>query len=127
MNQTADLLDIVQTMERLVGQSDWVAAANYFTPQALYKVADREPVYGIEDIEHYMVWQNSLVQWKGHDMKLVVSQDNALVVEVDSFFFRLKDQANIVVPCTDIYRFEGSKINDWRVYANISAFGLPSA
>ncbi|MEM8967307.1 MAG: nuclear transport factor 2 family protein [Bacteroidota bacterium] len=127
MNRTADLLDIVQKMEQLVGQGDWAAAANYFTPQALYKVADREPVYGITGIEQYMSWQNSLVQWKGHDMKLVVSQDNTLVVEVDSFFFRLKDQTNIVVPCTDIYRFEGNKIGDWRVYANISAFGLPSA
>ncbi|MEO0332301.1 MAG: hypothetical protein AAF223_11565 [Bacteroidota bacterium] len=58
MNQTADLLDIVQRMEQLVGQGDWAAAANCFTSQVLYKVADREPVYGVEGIEHYMVWQN---------------------------------------------------------------------
>ena len=121
------LPDIVETMEKLVGQGQWEAAADYFTPEVLYKVADRPPVYGIEGIRRHMQWQNGLVQWKGHDVKLVVSQDNVVIIEVDSFFFRLEDQSDVVVPCTDIYRFEGTQISDWRVYANISAFRPPSA
>ena len=120
------LSNLVEAMEQRVGQGQWEVAADYFTPEAVYKVADRLPVYGIEGIRQHMQWQNHLVQWKGHDVKLIISEDNVVVIEVDSFFFRLEDQSDITVPCTDIYRFEGTKISDWRVYANISAFQLPS-
>ena len=45
-----------------------------------------------------------------------------VIVEVDSHFMRLADQASITLPCTDIYRMNGLRIEDWRVYADISIF-----
>ncbi|MEM1134796.1 MAG: nuclear transport factor 2 family protein [Bacteroidota bacterium] len=122
MDDTTKLFDIVKQMEEDVGTEKWETLQQYFTPTFSYKVGSLEPKIGIEGLKEYMLWQNTLVHWKGHEIHLIAKVDNALIVEVTSFFHRLVDNKRITLPCTDIYRFDDLKITDWRVYADISIF-----
>jgi len=115
-------IEAVKTMEQHVGAQDWEAAATYFTPSVLYKVGTREPVYGLTGVRRYLEWQNQLVRWEGHTIRLQWNYDDIVVIEVDSHFTRLSDHRSIIVPCTDIYRMEGLQIKEWRVYADTSPF-----
>lgn len=119
---SSGLIELVVEMERAVGQRRWLDAAHFFTRDCIYKVADRPEFRGIAGIEHYMNWQNSVVQWLGHVPRMAIQHGSTVIIEVESNFKRLSDQADIKVPCTDIYRFEDTRIYDWRVYADISLF-----
>ena len=112
----------VERMEELVGSERWSDAANHFTDDVLYQVSDADPVFGVDGIRTYMDWQRTKVEWRGHDVKSKITVDDLVVIEVDSFFHRLADGADIIVPCTDVYRMDGERIADWRVYANTSLF-----
>ncbi|WP_208347409.1 nuclear transport factor 2 family protein [Pseudaestuariivita rosea] len=116
------LTDRVEQMEAAVGQGNWDAADEFFTPDVLYRVGHRPPFFGLSGIKDYMTWQNALVRWDGHDLRMKFSRGQTAVFEVDSHFTRLKDGAKIVIPCTDIYNFEGDRIADWRVYSDTSLF-----
>ena len=113
---------IVKKMEEDVGRAKWDQLDEYFTDDFKYTVANLETKHGVLGLREYMDWQNARVQWKGHEIHLVAEKGDALIVEVTSFFSRVADSQDFSMPCTDIYRFRGEKIYDWRVYADISAF-----
>jgi limonene-1,2-epoxide hydrolase len=122
MTQAMSQIDAVKMMEYLVGKQDWQAATAYFTPDVMYKVGAREPVYGVAGIRGYLEWQNQHVVWQGHTLRLQWNYDDIVVIEVDSHFMRVRDQHPITVPCTDIYRMNGLQIREWRVYADMASF-----
>lgn len=39
---------------------------------------------------------------------------------MDAHYKRIADGQAIVVPCCDVYRFEGDLISEWRVYPDAS-------
>ena len=124
MIQNEAQVQAIETMEKLIGREDWAGAAYYFTPDVTYKVAARETVHGVAGIRAYMAWQNQLVRWQGHTIHLIMNDSDVVIVEVDSHFLRVANDTRFTLPCTDIYRMEGLKIKDWRVYADISLFNL---
>ncbi len=115
----------VESMESRLGTQAWDDAAPFFTDDVLYQVGTRPPVFGLDGIRSSMEWQSGLVEWRGHDVRSKVNLDDVVIIEVDSKFFRHGDQQDIVIPCTDVYRMDGLRIADWRVYADISAFHAP--
>ncbi|SLN71381.1 SnoaL-like domain protein [Roseivivax jejudonensis] len=112
----------VAEMERHVGTGDWGAAADFFTDDAAYHVSGRGSFEGIAGIRRYMEWQRRLVEWTGHAPEMMIERDGIVIIEVMSNFRRLSDGADIVIPCTDIYRFDGERIRDWRVYTDTAPF-----
>ncbi len=122
INEPSALTKRVEDMEAAIGQGNWDAAAAFFTPDAQYRVGHRDPVIGIDGIKGYMLWQTQHVRWDGHTIHMMFSRDNTAIFEVTSHFTRLSDGVALRVPCTDIYRFDGSRIADWRVYSDTAAF-----
>ncbi len=116
------LTDLVEQMEAAVGQGQWEAAHAFFTPNARYQVGARAPVFGLDGIKTYMGWQAERVRWDGHDLRMKFSRGNTAVFEVISHFTRISDGTELRLPCTDIYMFEGERIADWRVYADMTIF-----
>ncbi|MEM6273601.1 MAG: nuclear transport factor 2 family protein [Myxococcota bacterium] len=116
------LLARVVEMERAVGQASWDEARAFFTDDANYQVAGRGQYRGVDGIRRYMEWQGRLVTWTGHTPQMMLEHGNAAIIEVISHFRRLADDAELAIPCTDIYRFEGERICDWRVYADTASF-----
>jgi limonene-1,2-epoxide hydrolase len=43
---------------------------------------------------------------------------------MDANYVNKKDKTFVQVPCTDIYRFDGDKIYEWRVYPDASKTGV---
>ncbi len=123
INEPSALTQKVEKMESAVGRGDWNAARDFFTPDVQYRVGHRAPVTGVDGIRNYMDWQAQRVRWDGHTIHMMFSRDDTAIFEVTSHFTRLADGASLDVPCTDIYRFNGNKIADWRVYSDTSAFG----
>lgn len=123
MLQDTPRIRVVLDMERLLGAGDWDSASAHFTDTVTYKVGAQPVRTGIEGIKSYMNEQSRFARWTGHDPKLMLETDETVIIEVDSHFFLLANQQDITLPCTDIYRFDGMKITDWRVYADLSVFG----
>ncbi|MEM9714434.1 MAG: hypothetical protein AAGA17_19585 [Actinomycetota bacterium] len=115
----------VESMEERLGTQAWDDAAPFFTDDVRYQVGTRPPVFGLGGIQSSMQWQSGLVEWRGHDVRAKVNLDDVVIIEVDSKFLRHADGHDIVIPCTDVYRMQGLRIADWRVYADISAFHGP--
>lgn len=120
------LIKRVQEMERSIGQGNWEEGATYFTSNVGYHVARRGSYLGIDGIRAYMDWQRRWVTWTGHSPRMMITHGMTVIIEVTSHFHRLGDDAKLAIPCTDIYRFEGARICDWRVYADTSTFFGPS-
>lgn len=116
---------VIFDMERLIGEGDWPRAGAHFTTDARYQVGALEPYYGIRGIREYMEGQMRIARWEGHTPRLMLEIDDTVIIEVDSHFHRLSDTKKVTLPCTDIYRFEGMQIADWRVYADLTAFSAP--
>ncbi|MEO1100700.1 MAG: nuclear transport factor 2 family protein [Pseudomonadota bacterium] len=109
-------------MERQLGEGNWDAAGEHFTPDVQYHVGAQPPRHGIDGIRNYMARQVQLVRWDGHTPRLMLETGDTVIIEVDSHFFRHADETAFILPCTDIYRFDGERIANWRVYADLSAF-----
>ena len=123
MSTAPAYFEIVQTMESQVSTGQWDNLDQFFSSDLTYIVGHLAPKAGVNGLRQHMNWQSQLVTWKGHDTHLVTVKDNALIVEVTSFFHRHEDATDIHLPCMDIYRFnDNNKIFDWRVYADITPF-----
>ena len=116
------LIDRIAEMERHVGLGDWNSAAPFFTENVHYQVAGRGTFSGFDGLRRYMNWQRKLVTWTGHTPQMMIEHEGVVIIEVISHFRRLQDGAELAIPCTDIYRFEGDRICDWRVYADTAEF-----
>lgn len=114
----------VYEMEMLIGADRWDEAARFFTPDVRYVVGRLPPREGIDGIRAHMKEQASAVDWAGHTPRLAADVDTTVITEVDSHFTRRTNGTRIVLPCTDIYRFDGHLIREWQVYSDIRAIGL---
>lgn len=119
-------IDRITRMEHLLGAGDWETAAQFFTPDVSYRVGARPPVTGLEGIRAYMEEQSAHIRWTGHTLCWQTEDDttDTAIIEVISHFQRVADGTAIDLPCTDIYRFDGDRIRDWRVYADIAVLGI---
>lgn len=120
--EASPLTDFVEEMEAIIGAGHWEKAPDFFTADVVYQVGHRDPVFGVDGIKGYMEWQNRIVRWEGHDLRMKFSRGQTAIFEVVSHFTRLSDGAKLHVPCTDIYNFVDGRIADWRVYSDLSAF-----
>ena len=61
-----------------------------------------------------------LARFTSHEVRQVWEGQGRVAIEMDAVYQRIKDAKDFVIACTDIYRVEGGKIREWRVYADIS-------
>jgi ketosteroid isomerase-like protein len=115
-------LEFVEAMERAVASGDRAAVSRHLAEDVAYTVGARPAVHGIDAVMAAIAEQGRRVRWDGHRLRGVWTGDGTLVVEVESHFTRVADGRAIPLPCTDIYRFEGGRIRDWRVFADMSPF-----
>ncbi len=119
---THDDIAFIEAMERALVAGDAEAALSYLHADVTYSVGAQEPRRGVAAIIDYARAQARLVRWTGHTLRGCWRSDDVLIVEVTSHFTRVAGGKKIDLPCTDIYRFRGGRIADWRVYADMSPF-----
>jgi limonene-1,2-epoxide hydrolase len=60
-----------------------------------------------------------------HEIKMIWEVNNVVFVEMDVIYWR-KDNSMVTLPCTDIFRFEGEKISEMRIFIDVNPLFDPS-
>ncbi|AFZ47738.1 protein of unknown function DUF1486 [Cyanobacterium stanieri PCC 7202] len=103
---------------------NWEEFKTFFTPDVLYKIGANEPVIGPDNIAGLLQHIYQTLKLTTHNTRGMWEVDNTIILEMDANYVNKKTQKFVQVPCTDIYRFDGDKIFEWRVYPDASQTGV---
>lgn len=113
----------VQTVETLfdaMKRKDWNTIKSCLTDDVLYRVGSSEPLYGHQAVQDYLSSLYQEVRFESADVRQIVEPEGQVIFEMDTHYVRLQDNEAISFACTDIMRFQGDKIREWRVYVDLS-------
>ena len=110
-------LGLVKAMQAAAFAKDWELFKSYFADQVYYRVGNVKEVKGPEAIASYLrdLPSNGLTITR-MDVRGAWETDAVAIAEYTMGGTRGDGRA-VEYPCVDIYRFEGDKFIDWRVYA----------
>lgn len=104
--------------------SNWEEFKTFFTDDVLYKIGANDPVIGPEAIAGLLQHIYKTLKLTTHNQRGFWEVGNTIILEMDANYVNKKDKTFVQVPCTDIYRFDGEKIYEWRVYPDASKTGV---
>jgi len=121
MSEHSPLIPKVEAMVGYLTVEDWQSFYPYFTENLLYKVGASEPMIGAKAAADYLAKFYQTVKPADHVVRGAWQIDHrTVIIEMDAHYKRIADGQAIVVPCCDVYRFEGDLISEWRVYPDAS-------
>ena len=120
-----DLPTRIGAMYAALHKEDWETFKTFFTESVLYKIGANDPVVGPNNIAGMLSEIYKTLKLTSHNQRgFWVVDGNTVILEMDANYVNKKQEKFVQVPCTDIYRFEGDKIFEWRVYPDASRTGL---
>ena len=121
--QKSEQLQAITKLSEYVLNKDWEQAKTLLTDDILYRVGSSEPMYGKQAVVDFL---SSLFETQAqlvrHDVRKVLQEPDIISFEMDSKYIRNKDNHHLSIACCDIYRLEGERVKEWRVYADMSPF-----
>jgi ketosteroid isomerase-like protein len=109
---------MADTCVRLFGRGEAMDSEgfiSFFTDTPMYQFANGEPCLNknaiFDSIENFF----SAVDALYHDVRNVWEDGDVVFVEMDVTYWR-HDGTSVTLPCSDIFRFNGSKIEELRIY-----------
>ncbi|VEP12875.1 conserved hypothetical protein [Hyella patelloides LEGE 07179] len=127
---TKSNLDLVIEMEIAAsqiasGKHDENYFKTFFLDDVFFKVGASKETRGYRNIIDYLIWLFSFIEpnWP-FEFRGTWELEDTVIIEMDTKCFRRSDGKPISFPCTDILRFEGNKIREWRVYPDQSELWL---
>jgi ketosteroid isomerase-like protein len=109
---------MADTCVRLFGRSeafDSEGFIGFFTDNPMYQFGNGEPCLTKAAIKASVDGFFGAVDALYHDLRNVWEVGDCVFVEMDVIYWR-KDGTNIKLPCADILRFEGDKIQELRIF-----------
>lgn len=103
---------------------NWEEFMTFFTPNLLYKIGANDPVIGPEACRDLLTHIYKTLKLTTHNTRGMWEIGNTIVLEMDANYVHKEEKRFVQVPCVDIYRFEGDKIYEWRVYPDASKTGV---
>ncbi len=94
----------------------------FFIDNPVYQFGNYEPCLNKEAIYKSVEVFFSQVSALYHDIKMMWETDNVVFVEMDVTYWRL-DGSEITLPCADIFRFEGEKVAELRIFMDANPVG----
>ena len=120
-----DLAARIGAMYAALHKEDWETFKTFFTDSVLYKIGANDPVIGPNSIAGMLSEIYKTLKLTSHNQRgFWIVDGNTVILEMDANYVNKKQEKFVQVPCTDIYRFEGDKIFEWRVYPDASRTGL---
>jgi ketosteroid isomerase-like protein len=118
---------IIKDLIALFEKMDVEKALTYFTDDGLYRFGNYPPAIGRQAIREATT-SSHLDQIKGiaFDIKAIWENADAVTCEMDIHYTR-NDNTVLTLPCTDIFRMEGEKIREMRVYMDASPLFAPAS
>jgi limonene-1,2-epoxide hydrolase len=92
----------------------------YLTEDALYRFGNYPPAIGKSNIEQ-TVKASHMDQIKGisFDIKGMWESGDAVICEMEINYTKIDDSV-LTLPCTDIFRMEGDKVKEMKVFMDAS-------
>jgi ketosteroid isomerase-like protein len=111
-------IELVQRMEAAAFAGDWQLFKSFLAEDAYYRVGNTAEARGRQAIVDYLkrMLANDLAI-SDLQIRQAWETENEVILELNMQGLRIRDRRNVAYPCVDVYRFEGDKIRDWRVYA----------
>jgi len=111
-------MQILKAFKAAIGAGDWNLVRSFLTEDAILRVGNRAEVVGPQAIldTWLNLFTNELRTTNANFTGVWDPPDNVLIVEMNVQATRLRDGQAVEYPCVDTYRFEGQKINEWRIY-----------
>jgi len=115
----------LQTSETLFGsmlKQDFETFSTCLTDDVFYKVGSGDPIHGKQGVIDFLKSLYTQVTMQPPNTLQVIElpEKDQVIYEFDTNYLRLKDNKVIHFACTDVLRFTGDKIKEWRVYVDIS-------
>jgi catechol 2,3-dioxygenase-like lactoylglutathione lyase family enzyme len=109
---------MADTCIRLFGRGeafDSDGFATFFTERPMYHFGNGEPCFDRPAIRDSVAAFFSGIDALYHDVRNVWEVGDVVFVEMDVMYWR-KDGTLVTLPCSDIFRFQGTKIQELRIY-----------
>ncbi|MCB0163515.1 MAG: VOC family protein [Anaerolineae bacterium] len=119
---------MADTCVRLFGRGeafDSAGFASFFTDDPVYHFGNAEPCLNHGEIYDSVENFFGAVAALYHDIRNVWEKGDTVFVEMDVMYWR-KDGTSVVLPCSDIFRFDGDKIDELRIYMDANPIFDPS-
>jgi limonene-1,2-epoxide hydrolase len=111
-------IEMVQAMEAAAFTGDWETFKGFLTRDVYYKVGNTAEVRGPQAVVDYLIrLLASELTINNLEIRAAWETEDSVVLELNMTGLRHLDNKNVSYPCVDVYRFEGDKIRDWRVYS----------
>ena len=88
---------------------------NFFTDRPVYQFGNGEPCLDKTAIKESVTAFFGGVEALYHDIKTLTEVGDIVFVEMDVMYWR-KDGSSVTLPCADIVRFDGDKIQELRIF-----------
>ncbi|MTJ46746.1 nuclear transport factor 2 family protein [Dolichospermum sp. UHCC 0259] len=118
------LLQRIGKMYEALHAGNWEEFKTFFTPDLLYKVGANEAVIGPDACVGFLQHIYKTLKLTTHNARGTWAVGNTVILEMDANYVNKVDKRFVQVPCTDIYRFDGDRIYEWRVYPDPSQLNL---
>ncbi|ARV57823.1 carboxymuconolactone decarboxylase [Nostocales cyanobacterium HT-58-2] len=110
----------LEQMYEALHAENWDEFMTFFTPNLLYKVGANNPVIGPQACRDLLKHIYQTLKLTTHNTRGIWEIGNTVILEMDANYIHKQDKRFVQVPCVDIYRFDGDKIYEWRVYPDAS-------
>lgn len=111
-------IEAVRDMESAAFSGNWDKFKSYLADDVYYKVGNTAEVRGPQAIVDYMTKLLSTgLAINDLQTRSAWETEDVVIIEFNMGGLRMRDKKQVAYPCIDIYRFDGGKIRDWRVYA----------
>jgi limonene-1,2-epoxide hydrolase/catechol 2,3-dioxygenase-like lactoylglutathione lyase family enzyme len=114
----------LEKMYEALHAENWDEFVTFFTPNLLYKIGANNPVIGPEACRDLLTYIYKTLKLTTHNTRGIWEIGNTIILEMDANYIHKLDKRFVQVPCVDIYRFDGDKIYEWRVYPDASQTGI---
>lgn len=121
--------EMTDTVTRLFGRGeafDSEGFASFFTDHPVYHFGNWPPCLTKPEIVASVTAFFSSVEALYHNIRNMWEVGDTLFVEMDVQYWR-KDGSSVNLPCADIFRFEGPKILELRIFMDANPVGNPAA
>ncbi|BBD70580.1 ethyl tert-butyl ether degradation EthD [Nostoc commune NIES-4072] len=123
-SSSGSLTKTLEKMYAALHAENWDEFMTFFTPNLLYKIGANDPVIGPEACRDLLSHIYKTLKLTTHNTRGMWEIGNTIILEMDANYIHKVDKRFVQVPCTDIYRFDGDKIYEWRVYPDASQTGV---
>ncbi|WP_414582594.1 AtaL-like protein [Scytonema sp. PCC 10023] len=117
---TGEKIDIVKHMFKAGESMNVENFVKFYTDDALYQFSNFPVVYGPQGIRDASVDFLKNVEQVYHHMKNMWEVGDTVVAEMEVTYIRY-DGKVFTLPCCDTIRFKGDKVQELRIYMDISA------